>query len=456
MALVLFNTLSRKKEKFNVPKFRSVKLYTCGPTVYRSQHIGNYRTYIFEDILKRTLLLNGYRVHHITNVTDVGHLTSDDDTGKDKIENEARRIHKNAWDIARQFENEFKSDSRALNILPPQKYVRATDHIVEQIALIKKLESKGYVYTTGDGLYFDTSKVKNYGALAGRAAASTREGSRVEIRKKRHAMDFALWKFSPASEKKQMEWSSPWGIGFPGWHIECSAMSMKYLGPTLDIHAGGTDHIQIHHPNEIAQSEAVTGKIFSRFWMHGAFLTIKGSKMAKSSPETNLTLEMLREHAFDPLDFRYLTLGTHYRKPLSFSWEALRGARNSRLKLLASYKNLKKQKGAKDSILKKVVLKELSDDLNAPKALSSLWKYHENISQHAVLSIDHAFGLGFKKESEKIRNRVIPNTITILVQERERYRKGKKWQKADRIRQKIVKEGYTIEDTPSGPFVHKI
>ena len=314
LAVTLYDSLARAERPFEPSIGNTVRLYTCGPTVYKSPHIGNYRTFIFEDLLRRTLMVAGWRVKHVMNITDVGHITHSE-TGEDRgdqIAQEAARLQKTAWEIAQYYEKEFIEDNAALNNLPPTKLVRATEHIPEQIALIKTLEKKGFTYRTTDGLYFDTSKLQNYGELAGRDSATIQAGSRVAIGEKRSPTDFALWKFSEAEgEKRDMEWPSPWGMGFPGWHIECSAMSMKYLGKTLDIHCGGSDLREIHHPNEIAQSEAATGKTFSRFWMHGAFLTVKDEKMSKSSPETNITIATLRERGFDPLDFRYFTLGTH-------------------------------------------------------------------------------------------------------------------------------------------------
>ena len=454
LAVILYDSLTRDERPFTPARGASVRLFTCGPTVYRSQHIGNYRTFIFEDILRRTLLTSGWRVKHVMNITDVGHLTSDADEGEDKVEREARLEEKTAWDITHYFEKEFIEDITSLNILMPTKLVRATDHIAEQIALIKTLEKKGVTYCTSDGVYFDTSKIPAYGKLAGRAHNTVRAGSRVAIGEKRHPTDFALWKFSNKDEKRQMEWPSPWGIGFPGWHIECSAMSMKYLGKTLDIHCGGADHREIHHPNEIAQSEAATDKIFSHFWMHGAFLTIKDAKMAKSLPETNITLATLRERGFDPLDFRYLTLGTHYRKPLSFSWDALEGARTARLKLVGSLEKLPKRKTSADAGMKKDILAAFASDLSAPQALARLWQgIHESASRPAVLWADHLFGLNLARTPKAT---AIPTHIQILAHTREEYRKSKNWQKSDEVREKLLREGWRVEDTPRGPVVHKI
>src|SRR3989338_6602243 len=263
--LVLYNSLSRKKEAFRPIKKKLVGLYTCGPTVYQYAHLGNLRAYIFSDTVKRVLLLNGFRVKHIMNITDVGHLESDADTGEDKVEREAKRQQRSAWDIARFYEDAFKRDLQRLHILPPARYARATEHIKEQVALIGKLEQKGVTYRTSDGIYFDTAKFPTYGAFTQVDLRGIKPGIRIAQKEKRNPSDFALWKFSPKDKKRQMEWPSPWGKGFPGWHIECSAMSMTYLGEHFDIHTGGIDHISVHHTNEIAQSEAATGKPLANY-----------------------------------------------------------------------------------------------------------------------------------------------------------------------------------------------
>ncbi|MGD8367964.1 MAG: cysteine--tRNA ligase, partial [Desulfobacterales bacterium] len=279
MTLYLFNTLTRKKEKFTPIFEGSVGLYTCGPTVYNYAHIGNLRTYLFEDVLRRVLAYNGYEIRHVMNITDVGHLTGDRDMGEDKLEAGARREGKSAWDIAAFYTEAFRRDMEKLNLLEPTVWCRATDTLPEQIDLIRTLEEKGFTYRTADGIYFDTSRFPDYTKLSHQKLAALQEGARVEKNpEKRNATDFALWKFSPKGVQRQMEWDSPWGVGFPGWHVECSAMSMKFLGEQLDIHCGGTDHIDVHHTNEIAQSEAATGRRFFNYWMHGAFLIIAGGK----------------------------------------------------------------------------------------------------------------------------------------------------------------------------------
>lgn len=458
MALKLYNTLWRKIEPFHPAVKSAVRLYTCGPTVYKSQHIGNYRTFIFEDVLKRVLLLNNFRVQHIMNITDVGHLVSDADEGEDKIKKAAQKAHKTAREIARFYENEFKKDLRALNILKPTKFVRATEHIKDQIKLILKLEQKGLTYTTKDGVYFNTSRIKDYGKLAAKNIAGLYAGARVAKGEKLNPTDFALWKFSSAAglgqAKRQMEWRSPWGTGFPGWHIECSAMSMKYLGPTLDIHCGGIDHIQVHHSCEIAQSEAATGKPFARHWMHGAFLRVGEKKMAKSSPETNITLATIREREFDPLDFRYLALGTHYRKPLSFNWKALEGARAARNRIVGA---LVSKQTKNEQTLRNSILLAFNDDLNTPKALAAFWQAaRKGISKSSALWADHVFGLRIHEQIRAGRPAKIPTDILLLAKKREVLRSEKRWQEADEIRRQIQKLSFEVQDTESGPKIHKI
>jgi cysteinyl-tRNA synthetase len=482
----LFNTLTRKKEEFAPREGKTVGLYTCGPTVYQYAHLGNLRIYIFEDILKRTLLINDYRVHHVMNITDVGHLTSDADEGEDKIEVEARREKKSAWDIARFYENIFKQDIASLNILPPDTWCRATEHIEEQISLVRRLEKNGYTYRTSDGIYFDTTQFPAYGKLAEKNIAGIQAGARVEQGEKCNPTDFALWKFSPAAaghlaQKREMQWDSPWGTGFPGWHLECSAMSMKYLGETIDIHCGGIDHIQIHHTNEIAQSEGATGKPFVRYWLHGNFLLAprsvseveaEGDKMAKSKGNF-LTLNDIKEHSFDPLDFRYFALIAHYRSPLTFSWEALEAAKSARKNLAIFLQEMREK--VTDKIIKKHdeilhtyqtrFLHAVNDDLAMPQALSILWELVSEARKPAremggpapsaasVLNtffwFDHVLGLNLKKASEE--KEVAPPEIVQLAREREAKRAAGDFAGADTLRKEIQTKGWQIKDTPKGP-----
>ena len=449
----LYNTLTRKKEVFKPLKKGQVGVYTCGPTVYWYQHIGNLRTYIFADILKRVFLYNNYKVKHIINVTDVGHLTSDADTGEDKIERAAKREGKTAREIADYYLRIFQEDFKKLNILEPNSWPKATEHIKEQIELIKKLEEKGFTYKTNDGIYFNTGKLKDYGKLARLKIRGLQAGKRISLGEKKNKTDFALWKFSPLGEKRQQEWDSPWGIGFPGWHIECSAMSMKYLGENFDIHTGGQDHIQIHHTNEIAQSEAATGKPFVRYWLHGAWLLFKGRKISKSIGGL-YTISELEGLGFEPMDFRYLCLTTHYRKPLSFTIDNLKTARNSYQRLENIISELKPEKGANKKYLGDFKT-AINDDLDMPGALRVLWKLLRDRKAggklRTIKEMDRILGLDLLKK-EKI---VIPQKIKKLIEQREKFRKAGNFKEADEIRKKINNLGFIIEDTEKGAVVKK-
>ena len=373
MALTLYNTLTNKKEKFKSMK-EVVGLYTCGPTVYNYAHIGNLRSFIFEDVLKRVLLFNGYKVKHVMNITDVGHLTSDADEGEDKMLKGARREKKTVWEIAEFYTKAFQDDLNKLNILFPNKLAKATDHIKEQIEMIQILEKKGFTYTKGGNVYFDTSKLKDYGKLTNLDFESQARVSKDKNKKNQH--DFVLWFTKSKFDSQEMKWDSPLGMGYPGWHIECSAMASKYLGKQFDIHCGGMDLAPIHHTNEIAQAEASFGKRWVNYWLHSEFLVLKkGEKMSKSSGEF-LTLSLLEEKGFSPLVYRYFCLGTSYRNPLMYSEEALESARNSLKKLFDKVLELKKSKHGKDKVsLRKKYLtrftKEVNDDMNTPKALAT-------------------------------------------------------------------------------------
>jgi len=449
----VYNTLTRKKEIFEPLRDMRVGMYTCGPTVYWYQHIGNLRTYIFADILKRILLYNKYTVKQIINVTDVGHLTSDADTGEDKIERAAKREGKTAREIADYYLRIFQKDFEKLNIIPPEKWPKATEHIKEQIELIKKLEQKGYTYRTNDGIYFDTFKFKKYGKLARLKKSGIQAGKRISLKEKRNNTDFALWKFSPEEEKRQQEWNSPWGIGFPGWHIECSAMSMKYLGESFDIHTGGQDHIQIHHTNEIAQSEAATGKSFVRYWLHGAWLLFKGRKISKSQGGL-YTISELENLGFHPLDFRYMCLTTHYRKPLSFTIENLGAARNSYQRLKNIISELKDDKKLNKKYIGRFE-KAINYDLDMPGALQVLWNLVRDKKARGkigtIKEMDRVFGLSLLKKGKA----VIPQQIKKLVEQREKFRKAGNFKDSDEIRKKINKLGFILEDTKEGTNVKK-
>jgi cysteinyl-tRNA synthetase len=453
----LFNTLSGKKERFVPIRGRTVGMYNCGPTVYNYAHIGNLRAYVFADILRRTLEYNGYKVKQIINITDVGHLTSEADLGEDKIEQKAKLERKSAKEISQYYTKTFFDDLKKLNINTKKtKFPRATGHIKEQIKIIKTLEQKGFTYKTSDGVYFDTAKYESYGKLGNINIEGLREGARVEANsEKRRLTDFALWKFSPTNERREQEWPSPWGVGFPGWHIECSAMSMKYLGETFDIHTGGIDHIPIHHNNEIAQSEAATGRPFVRFWLHNAHVTIDGSKMAKSEGNF-LTLNSLSERGISPLSYRYWLLGAIYSTPLSFSKEGMDGAENAFRKLTEHFINLGRKTGRVNREYEAKFREGLNDNLNTPVAISVLWQMLQDQKVSApdkrstMLSFDKVLGLNL----EKIKIVDIPRKVKRLLAEREMARKKEDWQKSDKLRDKIKKLGYEVKDTENGPVAH--
>ncbi|HAZ09118.1 MAG TPA: cysteine--tRNA ligase [Elusimicrobia bacterium] len=454
MVLRLYNSLSRAKEDFAPLCAPQVGLYTCGPTVYNYQHVGNYRTYIFEDVLVRSLKLLGYAPNRVMNITDVGHLTSQGDEGEDKMEVGAAREGKTAWEIAQFYTDAFLADCRALNLLAPDTLCRATDHIQEQIALVRCLEAKGFVYKISDGLYFDTAKFPDYGKLMTRGhLEGLKSGARVEANaEKKHITDFALWKFSPAGSKRQMEWNSPWGKGFPGWHIECSAMAMRFLGETFDIHCGGIDHVPVHHTNEIAQSEGATGRPFARFWMHSEFLLMNQAKMAKSSGGF-IKLSDLKDKGFSPLDYRYHCFTAHYRKQLDFTWETLEGSKTSRRRLRDAALALAGEPSQLNCAEYSSRFKEaLSDDLNMPAAMAVVWDALKSDlpggakkafleEAEAVLALDL-----FKKDIEKTAD---PKVAKLLVA-RDDARKRKDFPQADRIRQEIEAAGYSVEDGKDG------
>jgi cysteinyl-tRNA synthetase len=458
-ALVLYDNYARSLRAFaplatNAP----VGLYTCGPTVYDYQHIGNYRTFLFEDLLKRVLLWNGHRVHHVMNVTDVGHLTSDADTGEDKMEKGARRTGKSAWEIAALYTQAFVDDIRVLNILPPDVLSRATDHIPEQIAFVADLETRGYTYRTSDGIYFDTSRQADYGYLARLDREGLSAGKRVDVGEKRNATDFALWKFSPADQKRQMEWDSPWGRGFPGWHIECSAMAQRYLGDFFDIHCGGEDHIPVHHTNEIAQTEARAGTRLANFWMHGYFLLANDAKMAKSAGEF-LRLGALVDRGYDPLAFRYLCLTGHYRTQLNFTWEALDAAATGLARMRASFHALPEGANARadDALLERFTA-EVNDDLNAPRALALAWETLRGdlapmVKRATLARFDDVFGL--RLGSWQPAEETVPDAIAALAAARAEARKAKNWAEADRLREALNAAGFVMEDRADGYAVKR-
>ncbi len=475
MQLFLHNTLSRSKEVFTPLKGKTVGLYTCGPTVYSDPHIGNLRTYLFEDILRRILAYAGYKVKHVMNITDVGHLTGDRDMGEDKMQKSAREQRTTAWDLAKRYTAVFQENMKDLNILPPHVWCKATDHIKEQITLIQVLEKKGFTYQTSDGVYFDTRKLRDYGKLVHLDIEGLKEGARLEVNpEKKNPTDFALWKLSnplvghperaeraegSTPQKRDMEWPSPWGVGFPGWHIECSAMSMKYLGETFDIHCGGVDHAPVHHTNEIAQSEAATGKQFVKYWLHGEFLIINDGRMGKSEGNAT-TLATLKQKNYDPLAYRYLTLTAHYRSKLNFTWESLDAAQSALNNLRDHIRALKPERPVtiRDRQLAKqfesVFIRAVMDDLNMPEAIALTWDMLKSaleprLKKQLIKTFEKIFGLGL----DKVKAYKIPAEIKKLAREREAARKKKDWTKSDELRKKIESLGWKVEDGTKGPVI---
>lgn len=459
--LFLYNTLSRQKEEFKPINEKEVGLYTCGPTVYNFAHIGNLRTYLFEDWLKRILAYNNFKIKHVMNVTDVGHLVGDGDEGEDKMEKGAAREGKSAWEIADFYLEAFKKDLISLNIISPTIWCKATDNIPEQIALIKILEQKGFAYQISDGLYFDTSRFPNYNKLSRLNLTDLAEGARVEVNpEKRNPTDFALWKFSPPGSKRQMEWESPWGVGFPGWHIECSAMSLKFLSGELDIHCGGTDHINVHHTNEIAQSEAATGQKFFNYWLHGAFLNVVGGKKMAKSADNFLTLNnALVKKDLHPLAYRFAAASVHYRKPMEYSEESLRQAQNGWKNLLKQIAALNNDEGDINKLWQDSFREAINDDLNIPQALAitqDLLKSDLPVGHKlaTVLDFDKVLGLGFSLASSLIDNEIFFDDLSVeakaLVSARQQARVDKDFTESDRLREELRSRGITVEDTKDG------
>jgi len=450
--LKLWNTCTKSLEDFHPLHDNRVGFYACGPTVYNPATIGNLRSYVAEDILRRTLELLGYTVEHVMNITDVGHLVGDRDEGEDKMEREAAKRGTTAWEIAKEYEERFLRDIARLDIETPNKLPHATNHIKEQIALVKTLEEKGFTYEIFNGIYFDTSKFKPYGAFSGQKLEEKEEGMRVAANpEKKHPSDFALWKFSPKEGKRQMEWESPWGVGFPGWHLECSAMSVKYLGQPFDIHAGGVDHIPVHHENEIAQSKAAYGKELAEYWMHVEFLLVDGRRMGKSEGNA-YTLDDLIAKDFDPLAFRLYCLGTHYRSKMNFTWEGLKAAQHALNKLRQAARELE-EPAIGCAEFEKTFAEALEDDLNVPKALAVIWELlgsdqPKSAKAEALLRMDRVLGLGLQKYIG--RSVPVPDEIKDLAEEREQARKTKDWKRSDELRDQINAKGWSIEDGDGG------
>ena len=467
--LKIFNSLTRSVDEFVPIEPGKVRMYSCGPTVYNYQHIGNFRTFFFEDILLRVLRYNGFDVKYVMNITDVGHLTSDHDEGEDKMEKTAREKGTSVWEISAYYTDVFLNDVKLLNIEKPAIYTKATDYIQEQINMVKCLEDKGFTYITSDGVYYDTSKFPDYTKLARLDVEGMKEGARIEYsEEKRNITDFALWKFSPKNEKRQMEWESPWGKGFPGWHIECSAMSTAILGNHFDIHCGGIDHLPVHHTNEIAQSQACTGEKYVNYWLHGEFLNMGDEKMSKSTGKF-IRLQTLIDEGFSPIDYRYFLLMAHYRKKLKFSMEALNSAKSGYRNLLSKIAALKNSEDGVETdmevyeLYKSDFVNAINEDLNMPVAMSVLWDMlksnavNSNDKLELAKNFDKIFGLNLGQSTEKSDEPIeVPEEITALAAQRLEAKKAKNFSKADELRDKIKSLGYEIIDTKDGASIKKL
>ncbi|KKS47555.1 cysteine--tRNA ligase [Candidatus Gottesmanbacteria bacterium RIFCSPLOWO2_02_FULL_42_29] len=463
--LKLYNTLTRKIEEFKPLKPPQVSYYSCGPTVYDFAHIGHARTYIFTDILQRALEFNGFKVKRVMNITDVGHLTSDADSGEDKMEKGAKREKKTVWEIAGFYTEDFFQMLKLLNIKKPEHITRATEYIPQMVKLISQLAKKGFTYKTSDGIYFDTSRLPDYAKLTGKTyselEASLKSGARVEkVPGKKNITDFALWKLTPQGVNRQMEWDSPWGKGFPGWHIECSAMSMAILGPTLDIHTGGIDHISIHHTNEIAQSEGVTGKQFVHFWLHAGHLMVEGGKMSKSAGNFIRVADLIKK-SFSPTALRLLFLSASYRKEMNFTWKGMEAAQSAYENLMSAVGELKlsKNPGVKVSHnFRQEFTDAVNEDLNMAKAVAVMWETLKssiaaNEKYDLLLFYDKVLGLDLVKAKAEAEDITLPRNIKELVEQREEFRKSGKFTEADRIRDLIAQKGFNVQDSPGGPIV---
>ncbi len=457
--IFLYNTASRKKEELKPIVGGKVGIYSCGPTVYWNQHIGNMYSYISWDVLVRVLKYLGYEVKQVMNLTDVGHLTSDGDSGDDKMEKGALREGLSVWEIAKKYEEQFFESEKLLNINRPDVVCSATQHIPEQIELIKKIEKNGMTYVISDGVYFDTSKFPDYAKFANLKLEEIKDTDRNEISKeKRNLSDFALWKFSPKDgTKRQMEWDSPWGVGFPGWHIECSAMSTKYLGEVFDIHTGGIDHIPVHHTNEIAQGYGAFGHQTANYWIHNAFVVGKGgTKMSKSLGNLFLASE-LKDVGVNPLAYRYMVLNSHYRKGLEFSVDGLKVA-NIAYEKLVRLINEWNDGGKINDSYKKEFEEKIADDLAMPEVMALVWKLTKDETvknedkKATLLDFDKVLGLNLGKSIEE----VIPDEIYQLAKERTEAKIAKDWAKADTLREKIKTMGYLVEDFKNDCKIRKL
>ena len=463
MALKFHNTLSGKIEEFKPLRDKEVGMYNCGPTVYDYAHIGNMRAYVFADILKRVLGWNGYAVHQVMNITDVGHTVADADLGEDKIEKSAKEKQKTAKEIGDFYTKAFFENLAHLHVDTFRTiFPKATEHIPEQIALIDELTKRGFAYKTSDGIYFNTKLFPEYGKLGNINLAGLQEGERVEKNtEKKNPTDFALWKFSKPEEKRQQEWESRWGTGFPGWHVECSAMSMRYLGATFDIHTGGIDHIPVHHNNEIAQSEASTSQKYVHYWLHNNFLTVNGRKMSKSDG-TFYTLHDLEQKNIHPLSFRYFLLGAHYSTPLNFTFEAIEGAQSTYEKILREVTEQRRKRAGHGNLIPEYMEKfteHVNNDLDTPQGLATLHGLLEDKlysladKLETLLEFDKVLGLNLESNSKKMAD--IPQEILELHEDREVARMNKDFALSDKLRGEIESKGYVIRDFTKGGIIER-
>ena len=459
MDIYFYNTLTKKKELFKTIEPGMVKIYSCGPTVYKDATIGNMRTNLFQDTLRRVLKYNGYELKHVMNITDVGHLVSDGDEGEDKMLKSAREEHKTPMEIAEHYTKLFFKDLERLNIEKPEVVCKATEHIKEMLELVEKIMERGYAYETSTAIYFDVSKLDEYGILSGINLREQKAGARVEVDpEKRNPYDFALWIKAP--ENHLMKWDSPWGPSYPGWHIECSAMSTKYLGEVFDIHTGGIDLIPIHHENEIAQSKGACGKIPAHYWMHGEYLLINGGKMSKSLGNVYLMDDIINR-GYDPLVYRLFNFSCHYKGKLNFTWDGIEAASVSLNRLREGYqKHLNGTDTVSDDIINDMENRfhqAINDDLNMPLAMSVVWeavKYPEKSPEIAQLleKFDTVLGI---KITEKKEEQQVPQEILDLVEQRKSARNEKNWAESDRLRDLIIEKGYNIKDTKDGVEIER-
>ena len=462
MDLYFYNTLTKKKELFKPIEKGKVKIYSCGPTVYKDATIGNLRTNIFQDVLRRVLIYNGYEIKHVMNITDVGHLVSDGDEGEDKMIKSAREEHKTPLEIAEHYTSLFFEDLKLLNIETPEIICKATDHINEMLEYVKKLVKNGYAYETSTAIYFDVSKLDKYPILSNVDVENQKAGARVDVDpEKRNPYDFAVWIKAP--ENHLMKWDSPWGPSYPGWHIECSAMGQKYLGEQFDIHTGGIDLIPTHHENEIAQSKGACGKIPARYWLHGEYLLINGGKMSKSLGNVYL-LKDIMEKGYDPIVYKLFSYSCHYRNKLNFTWEGIESTSKSLERLKNGYKNhLQGQDEVEEKLISSFEQKfheAINDDLNMPVAMSTVWevvRYEKKSPKLAelLLKFDEVLGLKINKPTSNF-NEELPQEILDLVEKRKQARMDKDWAKSDELRELIQSKGYEVKDTKNGMEVKKV